>query len=215
MAWLDTLKGLVVEDDKPTVAQTPAQVGAKPLASGAPVSYAQQDNEFVPALRNAIKQRPTAFTALLANADKLSSVIPDQNMRLKAAFEMVKGEGRGMNELLQAIEIHAGDLASQERQFDAAMDKQKTVAVGAMTNELAGLEPSSANARQQLEALARQAQALNELISSNTTKAGELTMKIQAEERRFVEAKQRFTMALQVVQAELQGQKLAISSTLS
>jgi predicted nucleic acid-binding Zn-ribbon protein len=210
----DKLKSFVVEDDAPkTVAPDPLAAAARPL--GTSTAAPAQNNEFVTALRAAIKARPTAFTALLQSSDKLASVIPDPSMRLKAAYEMVRGDGRGINELLQAIEIHAQDLAQQQRQFDAASERKKTEVLATTQAELTNLGTGIDSARTQIAALTSQLQSLNQLISDNTVRQGELSQKIAAEEQHFVFAKQQFAAALSLVTSELSGQKAIISSTLS
>lgn len=220
---LDSLKklgagvaSLIVEDDTPK-AQTPAQVGAKPIGAAATVASATQaaDNEFIAVLRNALKARTTAFTSLLATADKLAAVVPDPTQRLKAAYTMVQTEGRGLTELLQAIEIHSADLVSQERAFDASLEKAKTVKLGNMRAELNSLEPANKSAAQQIANLQAQIQSLNDTITRNTTRAAELTTAITTEEQHFDLSKHQFTLAMQVVQGELAQQKAVITSTLS
>src|ERR1035437_8701136 len=91
-----SLKGLIMEenpDEKKPVLVTATSVPVSSTGNGT------VNNQYIEALRAAIKARPTALTALTAAAEKLTSVIPDANMRLKAAFQMVKSDGRGVKEL--------------------------------------------------------------------------------------------------------------------
>lgn len=210
----DKIKGLIVEDEGQPQAKQPqvsAPIGAAPSASAAPVA----DDKFVQALRTAIKNRPTAFTALLSTADKLASVIPDAATRLKAAYATVAGEGRDVRSILQAIEVHAADLESQRMQFSKQAEDAMKVAIGAKKAELDTIDPSIASAQQQLVALQQQMQSLNEAIAQKNIRKGELAAEIATEEQRFSAAKQQFETALTIVRAELDGQKAVIQSALS
>ena len=212
----DKIKGLIVEDEgQPQVqakqSQVSAPIGAAPSAGVAPVA----DDKFVQALRTAIKNRPTAFTALLSTADKLASVIPDAATRLKAAYATVAGEGRDVRSILQAIEVHAADLESQRMQFSKQAEDAMKVAIGAKKAELDTIDPSIASAQQQLVALQQQMQSLNEAIAQKNIRKGELVGEIATEEQRFSAAKQQFETALTIVRAELDGQKAVIQSALS
>lgn len=192
---------------------------AAPAVNTAPMGQApsvtvNNNNEFVTALRNAIKARQTAFTALLAAADKLAGIIPDPTTRLKAAFATVSGEGRGIREVLQAIDVHIADLESQRLQFTRAMDGQKQSAIGTLQAELDSLKPSNDSAAAQIQSMQQQIQSLQELMANNNTRAGELSAKIATEGARFTTAAQQFETALVLVKGELDGQKAAVSSTL-
>lgn len=210
------VKGFLVEDEnpqaKPQAPQVAAPLGsAQPQAGAAPVA----DDKFVQALRAAIKNRPTAFTALLATADKLASVIPDANMRLKAAYATMAGEGRDVRSVLQAIDVHTADLESQRMQFTRQAEDAMKVAIGAKQAELDTIDPSIGSAQQQIQALTAQIQALNETIAQKTIRKSELSTEIGTEQQRFAGAKQQFETALTIVQAELNGQKAIIQSALS
>jgi chromosome segregation ATPase len=211
----DKLKGLIIEDDAPATAAVPTQPVRTVQVSAAGIPTVVADNEFVQVLRNAIKGRQTAFTALLAAADKLAAVVPDPTQRLKAAFTMVQGDGRGVKEVLEAVEIHMADLTSQERQFDQAMERQKTTAVGIMQSELTNLQQSGPNIAQQIQQLQQQIHALNEQASRNAARSNELTAAISQEEQKLGFAKQKFATAMTIVQGELNGQKMTITSTLT
>lgn len=215
MAFGDFLNKYVLADGQPSqpAAAKPAQgvPGAAQMVSPSMTA----NNEFVTALRNAIKGRATAFTALLQAADKLAGIIPDPNTRLKAAFATVQGEGRGLKEVVGAIEVHMSDLEGQRAQFTAAMEKQKSQALGTLQGELQGLQPANENAQRQIASMSEQIQQLQALIGKNSARAGELQGQINAEGARFSTSQQEFETALTIVKSELEGQKTAVLSTLS
>lgn len=211
----DKIKGFIVEEDTSATPQVKPQVSTPIGATPQTQSSSAGDDKFVQALRTAIKSRATAFTALLATADKLASVIPDANTRLKAAYATVAGEGRDVRSILQAIEVHAADLESQRMQFSKQAEDAMKVTVGSKRAELETIDPSIASAQQQVQSLQQQIQALNEAIAQKNIRKGELTADIATEEQRFNAAKQQFETALTIVRAELDSQKAVIQTALS
>ncbi len=210
----EKIKGFVIQEDNPQTPK-PAQTAAAQAApqNGAPVQAPVVDDQFVLALRNAIKARSSAFTALLITADKLANVIPDSNMRLKAAFATM--EGRGLKEILGAIDVHAADLESQRMQFARQAEDAMKREIGSRQAELDTVDPSIQGAQTQIETLSRQIAALNDVIAQKSTRKAELIAEITVETTRFNTAKQQFETALTVVKSELEGQKSIIQSALA
>lgn len=213
----DKIKGAIFEADGTTPAAAPAApntsaLGAPQPTVAAPALVATTDNKFVEALRGAIKNRSTAFTQLLTNADKMS-VIPDTTMRLKAAFQML--EGRGLKEILGAIEVHAADLESQRMAFTRQAEDAAKQAISAKQIELDSIDPSIQSAQAQIEALTKQIGTLNDSIAQKSARKAELTAEIATENQRFASAKTQFETALTIVKSELDGQKAIIQSALS
>ncbi len=212
---LDKLKGFIFEEDTNTKTNQAPAPSSSSVSTGTPVQASAPtiDDEFVQALRAALKARSTAFTALLNNADKLSTVIPDANMRLRAAFQML--EGRGLKEILGAIDVHSADLESQRMQFARQAEEASKSAIGSKQLELDTIDPAIQNAQQQIEMLTRNIAALNETIAQKNSRKAELTIQISEENQRFESAKQRFETALTIVKSELEGQRAIIQSALS
>lgn len=209
-----SLKGLIMEDEgpsgnQPTGPSVTAGV-AIPSSQLAPVN-----NEFVEALRTVIKNRPTALTALTTAAEKLVAVIPDSNMRMKAAFQMVKSEGRGVKELLDAITVHAADLESQKLQFNRALEAESQKSIGQQQTALDNLTNSTSSCSNQIATLQAQIKSLNELIVQNNSQAAVVTQQISSEKARLAQNAQQFDTALLVVKNELDTQRSVIQSTLS
>jgi chromosome segregation ATPase len=206
----------VLADEAGAAAQPPAATKPATQAFGAAPSTVQPSgNEFVTALRNAIKARQTAYTALLGAADKLAGIIPDANTRLKAAFATVQGEGRGLKEVLGAIDIHVSDLEGQRMQFSAALQKQKDAAIGTLQRELDGLKPANDSAQQQIQSMSEQIAQLQALMQTNQQRATTLQGEIASQTTNFTISEQSFSAALTLVKSELEGQKTAVMSVLS
>lgn len=213
-----SLKNALFESD-PNAVQT-AQPTAKPVAAvpntGATpgVVVVPTGNEFVAALRNAIKARASAFTNLLAAADKLASIIPDPATRLKAAFATV-GDGRSPKEIIDAIAVHVSDLEGQKLQFSKALEGQRATALGALQSEFDAIKPSNDTAAAQIDAYSQQILQLQQLVIKNNARAAELQGQLVTETARFTASAQQFESALAVVKQELDDQKAAVASTLS
>jgi chromosome segregation ATPase len=216
---LKSLHDLVMDEDPneqkatPTSPVAPAPAGYPPMPAGQ--TFGGVNNQYIDALRAAIKARPTALTALTAAAEKLTTVIPDANMRLKAAFQMVKSEGRGVKELLDAITVHVADLESQKLQFSRAMETESQNAIGKLQADANTFTSSTQVAQQQIKQLQQQLEQLNSLIVTNNNAFAETTQKINVEKSRLGENAQQFDTALTVVKSELENQRVVIQSALS
>lgn len=205
-----SIKGLIMETEaekpvQPGEVKTVAIVGQSPMA----------DNQFVEALRASIKARPTALTALTIAAEKLTTVIPDSNMRLKAAFQMVKSEGRGVKELLDAITVHVADLESQKMQFSRAMDTESQRTIGNLQVMADSLTANSKSAQDQIVSLQDQITQLTIQITENSTKLSTTNQQIAVEQSRLAQNAHQFDNALVVVKNELENQRVIIQSALS
>src|SRR5574343_471788 len=113
MVW-DMIKGAIFEDEPgsaPKAAAPAAAPVAQPAQAGSPVVYATPgvNMDMVTAIKKAIFSRPTPFTTLMAAADKLSSIIADSNLRLKAAFATAS-EGRTAKQVADAVDVHLVDV---------------------------------------------------------------------------------------------------------
>lgn len=212
-----TIKGALFEGEEQKPQQE--QVQSKPITSnqagGSSGTTPLTNDKFVSALKTAIKNRQTAFTALMAAAEKLANIIPDPNTRLKAAYATIQGEGRGAKEILGAIEVHQADLESQKLSFNKQSEDALRLTIGGKQSELDSIDPSIQTAQNQIQALTQQIQTLNETIAQRTARKAELTADIANDSATFARAKQEFETALTIVKTELDSQKAVIVSALS
>ena len=212
--FANSLKNMIFEQDKTPQPETATAVPVK-ASQSAPVPSLDASNKYVGLLRQAMQQRPTALTALTNAAEKLEGVIPDRSMRIKAAFQMVKSDGRGVKELLDAITIHVADLESQRLQFSRAMETESATAIGTLESEASTLAFNTKSAQDQILQLQSQLNGLTNIINENNTKAFEITNKIAGEKNRLDQNARQFDVALQIVKGELEGQRTVIQSALS
>jgi chromosome segregation ATPase len=214
----NVIKSAILEDDSPEHAKAPPVQQGRPLQAApgqAPAPSAPAvENEFVSVLRQVVKGRQTAYTALLAADDRLVNVIPDRTMRLKAAFEMVKGDGRDLPQLMAAIDVHLTDLSSQKLSFGQALERKKAEACNASQAELDAIAPANQAAQDSIKQLEAQMQALKDQINQRNQRATELQAKLQADARSYDSKQQLFNTALALVNSEISNQKTIISSAL-
>ena len=206
------IKEFVMEDD--SSATVAAVVAVAAPATSAPLVQSVVDNKYIEALRASIKARPTALTALTIAAEKLE-FIPDANMRLKAAFQSVKSEGRGVKEILEAITVHAADLESQKLQFTRALETESETTVGRLQDHNLNLKSEVDSARLQIKSFESQIEKLNEIISKHSVTSNANSAQINDEKSRLARNAQQFEIALTVVKNELESQRVVIQSALS
>lgn len=218
MVW-NTIKNSIFVDEAAAGAAKPAVAApaAQPVqTAGAPASAAvSQDNQFLEVLRKVIKSRSTAFTALLEAADRLNNIIPDPTTRLKAAYATVVTEGRGLKEMLGAIDAHFSDLEGNKLAFTRSLETQKAAALNTLNAEKSALENSIKTSSDQIASMQQQIQQLQQVIATNTARSIEIATQIQTEDARFAATAQQFDTALLIVRQELEGQRSAIGSTLA
>ena len=207
------LKDMVFEDDTPRSQAQTVSTGTVPSVPN--LRVVASDNQYIGALRDAIKGRSTALTALTAAAEKLITVIPDADMRLKAAFEMIKGDGRGVKELVDAITVHIADLESQKLQFTRAIDAESQSTIGQLQAELSSNAANTESAQNQIKSMQAQIDQLRKEVTIYGNRKIEIDQNIQAETARLSQNTQLFELALITVKNELENQRKLIQTSLS
>lgn len=221
MSLAKKMLGLVWESDSQTqTTQQPnsAASSAVPAAIQQPAGAAQAPaatNKFVDVLRTSIRNRQTAFTALVTAADRLSNIIPDASTRLKAAFATIAGEGRDVRSIIQALDVHAADLDGQRMAFERQAEQAMKTTTGTWQAELDTIDPTIKSLQDQALALQQQIQSLSESITAKGSRKVELQNLLSVEQQRFEAARQEFNTALTLVKSELDGQRAIIQSALS
>lgn len=223
------LKGALFEEDpnapKPAAAppQAPAQPGqqvsaqsAPTMMSAAPSVYATPgvNMDMVTAIKKAIFSRATPFTTLMAAADKLASILPDVNTRLKAAFATAS-DGRSAKQVADAVDIHLVDVDGEERKFAGALQARTQQDIGSAQQRVAGLKAASDSATAQIAALQAQIQAAQETIQRNAVDVSTLEAEIATKTIELQNAERDFKIAADFVRSELAANKQAILSSLN
>jgi chromosome segregation ATPase len=217
MAWLDAIKGAVFQDVPAPAAPAAAPVAVAPVAGAtfaAPINYGPAVNaDFVAAIKKGTYARNTAFTQLLGAADKLASIIPDQNTRLKAAYATA-GDGRSVKQIADAVDIHLSDVDGEEARFKQAMDRKVADEVGGGQRRAKAAADAIAHNQQAIAQLQQQIAELTAQISTFQNDHAQGTQAANDAQTAIDRAAAEFKVAANAVRAELASSKAAIMSSL-
>lgn len=219
MAWLDALKGAVFTDAPApqAPAAAPAALTTAPVAGAtfsAPINYGPAVNaDFVAAIKKGTYARNTAFTQLLGAADKLASIIPDQNTRLKAAYATA-GDGRSVKQIADAVDIHLSDVDGEEARFKQAMERKLSDEVGGQQQRAKSAADAIASNMQQITQLQQHIAELTTQIGTFQNDQAAATQAANEAQAGIDRAAAEFKVAANAVRAELTSSKAAIMSSL-
>lgn len=220
MSWLNSLKAAVLVDPGPGVAPAapaPAAVAAPAAAPKGPVPAATfaapANNEFVEAIKKGVYARNTAYTQLLAAADKLASIIADPTTRLKAAYATA-GEGRAPMQIAAAVDIHLSDVDGEEARFKAAMEQKASREIGGANQQAEQCKGRIVAFEAEIVSMTQRITDLqNAILQARNDHDAAVTSAVEAQ-RAIDAAAGEFKVAAAAVRAELTASKAAITSTL-
>ena len=229
-----TLKGLVLEDEpasKTQVNAMPTKPATSTFLSPSTSTFLSPQTPFLPNLiltgndgatginkemvdmvKAKAIERKTPFTALLESSDKLIKVLPDQKVRVQAAMAIVMGEGRTLQQILQAIDVHMSDIDGERLGFLKATEAKQKQDLGDITNQInitnQQVETSKTLSQQyklKIAELDQETVIANEnLVKLNTDLAAKTT--------EFDTITAQFETAVKIVKNELVDQKSLINS---
>lgn len=207
------LKSAIYED--PNAGK--AAPAAAPQAQGMPVSGIApqnlQNQAMVAEIKKATFSRNTAFTRVLQAADTLVDVVPDQTMRLKAAFKMA-GAGQSGKQVADAVDVHLQDVDGEEMRFKQAIDQKTAQEVGALNAKASVLEQQVSAASAEIQAAQQRITELNTTIVTLSQQAGEAKTQAAQKTTELAAAQAQFKLSADAVRAELNAQKALVVSTL-
>ncbi len=216
----DKIKGAIFEEapggQKPSPAPAPASSTPSGSQTAPSISIAPSgvNMDMVGAIKKAIFSRQTPFTTLMAAADKLSSILPDVNTRLKAAFATAS-DGRTSKQVADAVDIHLVDVDAQERQFATALQQRTQQDIGGTQQRIASLKAGTDAATAQIQALQAQIQAAQDTIQRNAVEVATLEAEVATKTIELQNAERDFKIAADYVRNELGANKQAILSSLN
>lgn len=206
------LKGMIFEEDPNAVKAAPPKAAPATLPTAAPST--QVSNEFVSAIRKVVLARNTALTQLLAAADKLTTIIPDANVRFKAAFATA-GDGRSVKQIAEAVDIHISDVDGEELRFKAAIDQKAAIEVGALEQRAQMAASAIVSAQNALAQAQQRIAELTEQITRQQTEQAAALSEASVKRSEIEQVAMQFKMAAEHVRHELQSNKSTILSALS
>jgi chromosome segregation ATPase len=202
---------------------TPAPVSqhstAPPTLSKPPAfapTYAGADQGMVDALQKVVVSKKTAYTALLESSERLRGVIPDDIMRLRAAFATISAEGmRTPQSISDAIDVHINDINGELMRFKQTSDTAVASKVGVTRSTIANIASSNTGRAQTIANLQSQIASLQQSITTDTATATDLTNQADATEAEINATTVRFTTAVDFVKQDLTNKKSQLASTLT
>lgn len=212
--------GLFVEIDE--TAEAPAQASPAPKAAAAAGVAATApkpqsvDQDMLATLQKKISSRSTAYVTLIEAAQRLVSVIPDEPIRLKAAFAMVSGEGnRSVASITQAIDVHIADLEGERIRFKNASDAQTNVKSAALRKQADTLTAQSEGSTGQIERLQAEIAKLQEAIANNTAQCRDLIAQADQADAEIKSVSAAFDRTVDFLKTDLAAKKVSLSAILA
>lgn len=211
--------GAFVELDPVAEAATPAPTkAAQAAASVQPRTFTgpSVDQVMLDALQKKISGRQTPYTALLENAENLKEVIPDEIMRLKAAFKTITKDGnRTIASIIQAIDLHVSDIEGERARFRATTEQQIKAKSGALRDQASQLKTQCAANEVQIAQFAAEQARLQEQMNVAQSKMLELNHQADMAEADILATSTAFDNAVEFTKTDLITKKTSLSAVLS
>jgi predicted RNase H-like nuclease (RuvC/YqgF family) len=106
------------------------------------VTNIPEDDATYITLSGAVLDRDTAYARFLKTVKSLETVILDDALRNSAAINVLKGNGVNIDDILKAINMHAGILEAEKNKFNGAVNEQIVNSVGSLEKKCESLESS-------------------------------------------------------------------------
>ena len=188
------------------VAVAPAQVvtTATPVATGL-------DQEMVESLNKIILTKITPFTSLQTTIDKLKAVPMDDNTRLQAAITMTTAEGRTVEQIIKAIEMHIADVDREVARFTQASQAASATKVQSLRSSATALSETKESNLKKIAELQDLIQSLQQTNTDNDVKIVDLNNQADQAEAEIANVNARFVAAAEHVKVELNNKKLSLT----
>lgn len=213
------IKGAIFEADPGEAKAAPKAAAPTVTSASVPIGAAMDlgstiNPEFVGAIKKAVFGKATALTSLVEAAEKLANIIPDQATRYKAAYATA-GNGRTVQQIAAAADIHMADVEGEELRFKAAIEAR-------LGQEAVQLEHTAQAAQQQIVTTSSMIEQLQREIAEKQQRIGQLTQ-AQAEAAAAAANKRaemqlvgdQFKAAAQAVRNEINILRQAVVNSLS
>ena len=166
------------------------------------------DLTIVDTLTKVITGRKTSYTALIDTAAKLVAVIPDETMRIKAAFTMVTSDGnRTIDSINQGIDIHLSDLAGESLRIKQASDTSNTTKVKSLRQSALQLSEENESNLRKISEFNQQITELESRRTENQNKIYELEKQANTAETEIKTINMKFEAALDYHKQDLLAKK--------
>lgn len=224
MGLLDKIKAVASDalfEAEPGVQQAPeaqASTNAAPSAMAVPTADMMSmqmtvNTEMVDAIRKAAFGRQTALTTLISAAENLKDVIPDQTMRMKAAYKTIGG--RDVKQITDAVQIHLSDVDGEEMRFSNMIKAKADSEIGGLNRQAEAMKQTIDTANAEINIATRRIAELNASIGEATASQAQFLSQASAKQQELAQAETQFKQAAAQVRNELNGHKAVVLSVLS
>lgn len=116
----------------------------------------------------------------------IESVIPDEPMRYKSAFEMAKTMGLSKEKLVQSANHYLTVLTSEDKKFKDALENQKAKQIQGRTDQLATIEKAIVDKQKMIDNLTKEIEASKDQLKSVRNEINDAVVKIDVTNQQFM-----------------------------
>jgi chromosome segregation ATPase len=115
----------------------------------------------------------------------IESVIPDENVRYKSAFEMAKTMGLTKAKLIESANHYLSVLKSEESKFKDALNNQKTKQIQGRADQLKSVEKAIEDKKKMIEQLTKEIESSTAQLDTVKKDINDAVLKIETTNDQF------------------------------
>jgi hypothetical protein len=198
-------------------------VPAVPRAAAAPLSPAVPvqpvPNPMAERLMAVVMQRPTAYSALADALAALADIPMDEATRYRSSFAVLKKtQQRTVEQVGQAIDVHLGDLESEQLRFSSQSRGAEDERVAGRLAEVAELDEAIAAGAREIETLRAQTEErvrrIGEDCAAREQRASALRQEAEQQKQAMTQTVRDFDAASESVRRTLLDTKAKVQQYL-
>lgn len=116
----------------------------------------------------------------------ISSVITDESMRFKSAYEMAKTMGMDKKKLLDSANFYLNILSGEQKKFMDALENQKTRQIETRVNSIESLEKNIVAKKKMIESLNNELKSMSDQMSKLKEEINDEVQKIEITNKQFL-----------------------------
>jgi hypothetical protein len=190
-------------------------VPATPRAAALPapaVAPAPAPNPMAERLMAVVMKRPTAYAALADALAALADIPMDEATRFRSSFAVLKKtQQRTVEQLSQAIDVHLGDLESEQLRFSGQSRGAEDERVASRLAEVAALEAAVADGAREIDTLRAETEArvrrIGEDCAASAQRAAALRQEAEQQKQEMAQTVRDFDAASESVRRTLLDNK--------
>lgn len=196
----------------PVTSQAPPKTNPTTPASVVASVDSTVDSDIVSTITNAVLTKKTAYTTFVEASSRLEAVIPDETTRMKAAFVTITGDGRSLEQVLQALDMHASDVDGEVMRCERGLASKRATDVDNVAAEANQLAKANERLVAQIDTLQQQIAKANQDIQENTNRQRDLTHQAEQAALDISSFEQRFKRAAEFVKTSFIERKKMLAS---